>query len=155
MELVYPIYIDTPMMTSFLASLEGGLIDETSLEEKTSSSKEKGRSGAGGAKVGGLLSGLLSLEANAEVSQKLSDSLEANYRSTVKFPEASLFIRLRELLRHEGLIQDFSSIPFDELKMGALIEFGGFVSPNPAFQLRHFAQQISPLMEPIAAMGEK
>lgn len=147
MELVYPIYIDTPMMTSFLASLEGGLIEEATLEEKTSSSKERGKAGEGGAKIGGLFSGLASLEAKVEASQKSSEGLESSYQSTIRYPEAALFIRLRELLKKEGLVRDLHGKSFDELKMGELVEFSGIVSPNPSYQIRSFSQSLMPVLE--------
>jgi len=41
MELVYPIYLDIPMMTTFLGSLQGGIIEETNIESKTSDTQEK------------------------------------------------------------------------------------------------------------------
>lgn len=147
MELVYPIYIDTPMMTSFLASLEGGYIEEATVEEKSASSKEKDKTAGGGAKLSGLLSSVLSLEAKAEASQKTNESVESNYKSTVRFPEASLFIRLRELLRAEGLLRQVTVEAFDDLKLGELIEFSGNVAPTPTFQIRRLSEYFSPLME--------
>ena len=102
-ELVYPIYLDTPMMTAFLASLEGGLIDETSVEEKASSGNEKKRSVKTGLKFSGILSGLVGIGADAELARKISEDFESQYKHTVRFPAATLFIRLRNLLIEKSL----------------------------------------------------
>ncbi len=34
MELVYPIYLDAPMMMAFLGSLKGGIAEEATIENK-------------------------------------------------------------------------------------------------------------------------
>jgi hypothetical protein len=39
--LVYPIYLDVPMMTAFLGSLEGGIVEEADVESKSKDAGEK------------------------------------------------------------------------------------------------------------------
>ena len=75
MELVYPIYLDTPMMTAFLASLEGGISDETLVESKSADAKENTRSASFGAKLSGLLSSLADVEARGEIARTISENL--------------------------------------------------------------------------------
>lgn len=41
MALVYPVYLDVPMMTAFLASLEGGVVEEASVSHTASDSEER------------------------------------------------------------------------------------------------------------------
>ena len=77
MALVYPIYLDTPMMTAFLASLEGGIIEEADVEGKTVTSEERARSASIGAKVSKLITGFLDIEGKGELTKRVADSLES------------------------------------------------------------------------------
>src|SRR5262249_22892843 len=149
MALVYPIYLDTPMMTSFLASLEGGIMEETNIEGKTISAEEKARSASIGAKVSKLISGFIYLEGKGELAKKVSDTLESQYKSTVRFPNATLFVRLRDLLSEQNLVKPLKSkTDFEAVRIGDLVEFQGITRPNPAYQVRRAVNQILPLFEP-------
>jgi hypothetical protein len=154
MALVYPIYLDTSMMAAFLASLEGGIVEETNVESRMSDSKENTQAGSLRTKIGGLLSNLLDFEAGAEVAKKVSELLESHYKSTVRFPEASLFIRLRDTLFDEGLVKMLTSdTGISDLTVGDLIEFQGLVLPHPAYQIRHIFGQLMPLLEPMSELN--
>jgi hypothetical protein len=148
MALVYPIYLDTPMMTGFLASLEGGIIEEANLESKTGDSKEKAGSATLKAGVSNLLSGILGIGAEAELTRKVSESLESQYKGTVRFPNAALFIRLRDLLLDQKQVKLIDSqSKLASVSIGDIVEFRGSATPNPAYQIRHAFGQIQPLIE--------
>lgn len=138
------------MMTAFLASLEGGFVDEASIESKTISTDERARSASIAARVSKLVSGFLDAEGKGELTKKIADSLESQYKSTVRFPNAALFVKLRDLLIEQGVIKPLRlQENFRALKTGDLVEFQGIASPNPLYQLRRAFNQLLPLFEPI------
>ncbi len=91
MELVYPIYLDVPMMTAFLGSLEGGIVEEADVEEKSTDAGEKVQQASIKAKLSGLVSTLVSAEGGVELSKKLAESMESQYKSKVRISHAALF----------------------------------------------------------------
>ena len=148
MELVYPIYLDVPMMTAFLASLEGGLIEKADIERKSGDAKERTRSVSFGVKISDLLSGIVGGGAEAGLSKKLSESLEAQYRSTVQFPNTTLFIRLRSLLMERGVLVSIGSKgDLESVSLGNLVEFQGLAIPSPAYQIRRLFSQLEPIIK--------
>lgn len=148
MKLVYPIYLDTPMMTGFLASLEGGIVEEADLESKTGDAKEKTARGSLSANVSSLLSGILGGGAEIGLARKVSESLESHYKSTVRFPSTALFIRLRNLLMEQGQINVLESQhDLSDICVGDFIEFAGTALPNPAYQIRRAFSQLVPVIE--------
>lgn len=146
-ELVYPIYLDTPMMTAFLASLEGGIVEEASIEEKSSNLDEKNRGVKAGFNTSQLLSGILGIGTEAELARKLSEGLESQYKSTVRFPQAALFIRLRNLLLESGLAYKVEEKDLAQVKIGDIVEIQGVAQANPALQIRQLIKQIAPIVE--------
>ncbi len=137
------------MMMGFLASLSGGLVEEASIDGKFGSSNElSGKIGLK-AQISNLLSSLIGGGIEAEGAGKLTDTTESHYSGVVKFPAASLFIQLRELLVEQGLVLGIAtSKSASEAKFGDLIEFEGDVMPNPATQIRHLYDQLMPVIEP-------
>jgi len=155
MELVYPIYLDTPMMMAFLASLEGGIIEEANLEGKTADAKERTAKASLQAKISGILSSFLTMEGGGEIGKKVSESLESQYKSTVRFPHAALFIRLRDILLDQEILKIIDSKDcFFDLSVGDIVEFQGLALPNPTYQIRHSFGQILPIIEPFAKLTE-
>jgi hypothetical protein len=147
-ELVYPIYLDTPMMTAFLASLEGGLVEQADIEDRTSNLDEKSRSFKAGINISGLLTGLIGAGTDAELARKISEGLESHYKSTVRFPSATLFIRLRKLLFDNSIIRVINSKEdISSVSIGDLVEVQGLAQPNPAPQLRKIIVQMMPILE--------
>lgn len=150
MRLVYPIYLDTPMMMGFLASIENGITEEYSLEEKVADAKDSSGNVSGRGKLSGLVSFLLDAEIKGEVAKKISELLESNYKSTVKFPNAALFFRLYNLLKDEKIIKQIGdSNCFKDVSLGDIVEFQGTAYPSPEYQIRHVFSQIVPLFEPL------
>ncbi len=149
MELVYPIYLDTPMMTAFLASLEGGILEEANVEGKTSKTKDTSGKVSFGAKVSGWISNLADINAQADISRQVSDNLESQYKGTVRFPNASLFIRLRNLLIEEKIIKKISSKKdLNKISVGDLVEINGNAQPSPNYQISKAFNQLIPIAIP-------
>jgi len=148
MELVYPIYLDVPMMTAFLASLEGGLIEKADIERKSGDAKEITRSASFGVKISQLLSGIVGGGIKADFSKKMSESLEAQYRSTVQFPDTTLFIRLRSLLMEKGvLVSIHSKSDLEGTSLGNFVEIQGLAVPSPVYQIRRLFSQLEPIIK--------
>lgn len=155
MELVYPIYLDTPMMTAFLASLKGGVIEEASVESKTANSKQKSGKASVGAKISNLISAFVDANAQAELSGSLSENLESQYKGTVKFPEASLFIELRNLLVEQEIIKKINSHKeFNTVSIGDIVEIQGVTRPSPNYELRTAVSQLIPIIKPFLKFQE-
>lgn len=155
MALVYPVYLDTPMMTAFLASLEGGIMEEANIEGKSGDTKEKSGKASLSSKVSGLLSSILSIEGGGEISKKVSESLESQYKGTIRFPNAALFIRLRDLLLEQKLVKKIDAkTKFENIAIGDILEFQGTAKPTPNYQIRRAFGQLLPLFEPYQKMSE-
>ncbi len=107
------------------------------------------------AKVSGLLSSVLSVEAAMDLARTVSESLESQSKSTVRFPSASLCIRLRNILVEQEMVKLIhSSDDIDEVVVGDLVELEGAVSPNPAHQIRRSFTQLLPLLEAYTKLAE-
>jgi hypothetical protein len=147
-ELIYPIYLDVPMMTSFLASFEDGIVEEAEKEDKQVDSDKKNASGKLQATFSDVFK-IFRANIDAEVSGESNNTLESNYKTKVKYPQAWLFNRLREFLISENkLLKIADKSELHSAKVGDIIEFEGNVSPDPNFILRNFFNQILPLIEP-------
>ena len=149
MALVYPIYLDTPMMTAFLASLQGGVIEEANIETRRGDAQDNSKKVGFSISASNLLANFFGVGAEAELTKKISESLESQFKSTVKYPNAALFIRLRDLLIKENLIKPIPSADhLQNISVGDLIEFSGLALANPIQQIRMALKQIMPILEP-------
>lgn len=155
MELVYPIYLDAPMLMTFLGSLRGGIAEEATIESKTQDTKEKAVKAQLRAKVSGMISSFLGVEGEADFSKKAVENLESQYKSTVRFPHAALFVQLRELLIEQKLIKTLeSSENLNSVSIGDIVEFQGLAVANPGYKIRHSFGQLLPVIEPYLSLIE-
>lgn len=128
-ELVYPIYIDRDMIAAFLASLEGGILESIEISQSSLRSSDPSEPvKKPSAKFGDA-------EGNQDPygleSSRLSD-IDLSKSGTITFPEASLFIRLRNLLLANGDIKIISnSFDLKDLVVGDLIEFSAKFQTTP------------------------
>ena len=153
MGLVYPIYLDVPMMTAFLGSLEGGIVEETDVEGKSIDGGEKVQQASVKAKLSGLLSPFFSGEGGVELSKKLSESIESQYKSKVRISYAALFIRLRDLLLEQEQVKKIESIESSrDVSIGDIIEFQGLAMANPSYQIRSSFNQLLPILAPFVTL---
>ncbi len=135
MPLVYPIYLDTPMMMGFLASLEGGIIEELNLESKVADTEERSGNASVRCKFSNILSLVMDVEGKGEFAKKFSELLESNYKSTVKFPNASLFIRLYDILKQKNFIKSIhEKNQLESISLGDIVEVEGLAVASPVYQ---------------------
>jgi hypothetical protein len=156
MELVYPIYTDLVMMQAFLASLEGGLQDDTLVEDKTGGSKDLKASANVKAGLSSLLSWVTSASASLDLSGETSHSDETVQKYTRSFPSEALFIRLREILLKEDMIKKISTPEsLQDIQLGDLIEITGKASAEPGYKLRNSLGQLAPLLSEFSKLTQK
>lgn len=150
-ELVYPVYLDVPMMTSFLASMQGGIIEESEIHNKNKNSdtlKNKVSGEFGLSKIISFFKASISGEHTNEVENKF----EANYKTNVKYPQSLLFTELKSILDGYGLISRIDSpSKIVDTSVGDIVEFVGYVNPEPAYSIRNAFNKLLPIIEPMMA----
>ncbi len=130
-ELVYPLYLDTPMMIGFLAALEGGVTFDADVTRKGTRSSDVAGEVEGEGKVSGWLSTLANLGLRAKASGSLSSENTEEVKLLRKNTEVSLFIYLRDRLK-KGQVVTLSDITdFGEVTRGGFIEITGDITRNP------------------------
>lgn len=96
-DLICPIYLDVPMMTSFLASIDNGIIESTEVEAKNFDAEKNTKKGKLQAGISGVF-GIFKAGIEGDISKEISSKLESNYKTNVKYPQSWLFNRLRNIL---------------------------------------------------------
>lgn len=145
LQLVHPVYLDTPMMVSFVAALEGGVAygDERTQRMLTAADRER----EGSARFGiPILSSLLSLDMTGRLGAKDRQEGEEEVKVVRRHTEASLFNLLRHRLRTDGQIASIGAAGLGELVPGQLIEISGEVVGNPLEQLFNLMRRILPYL---------
>lgn len=134
-ELVHPVYLDVPMLISFLAALEGGVSLEdqsTSRASHTSGSEKEARGRAG---LPSVLT-MLNLDMSGRLSARSEDEAAEEVVAVRRHTEASLFNRLRARLTDLGAVTDVTSADsLADIVPGALVEVRGEVVGNPLLQM--------------------
>jgi hypothetical protein len=133
-ELVYPLYLDVSMMTSFLAALEDGIAFSAGVKQTQERKKDAGAEGEGGAKIPSLslFSQLLSFDLRGKISENTSTGDSEELNLVKKHTETSLFIRLRNTLHQNGGIKYISAEEdLNELVHGELVEVTGQIFRSP------------------------
>lgn len=126
--LAFPIYLDEPMMTSFLAHLEGGVARGESITTSAKGAVERSKTLSAAAKarlwvIDADASGEGASKKSAEDSTEVS--LERNHTS------ASLFNLLYEYLSDDGLLNQVSnSSDLGDIEPGYMVEIAGRYKGN-------------------------
>jgi len=130
-DLVHPVYLDVPMMVSFLAAVEGGVSFEDQSKTVEGSQDTREREAGGGIKLPSLLS-VLSMDVSGRLKNSGTDSTTSEVTTVRRHTEASLFNALRTRLRTSGAIIELTSVgQLDDLQTGELVEIVGQVNGNP------------------------
>lgn len=148
-QLAHPVYLDTPMLVSFLASLEGGVSYSSEVAERYAGGKEG--EGEGSAKAGlPSIATLLGLNLSAEGRYKRRSSTEESTESKFvrEHTSASLFNRLRLRLEDSpGAVVRLDSVDaLSGIADGALVEMRGEVTGNPLKQLLDLITAVGPYL---------
>lgn len=132
-DLSHPLYLDVPMMTSFLAAIDDGIAYGSSVRRKLANQRSSGRGAEAnaGTTAPSLFSMFnLSFRGHIERQENIEDSEEIELAR--KHTEASLFMHLRGILHHRQLITTIEAIDsFNQVEHGSLIEVTGQISRSP------------------------
>lgn len=145
--LAHPVYLDVPMMVSFLAALEGGVAisgEETSTE---AGARERMLSGKAGlrARLFGFGEGQLGVEGSAQSRDETSFVSQTQRHHTA----ASLFNVLYGYLREDAQIADVSGPDdLEGLRPGQLVEFTAEYLGNPLEDVLAFFGALLPYVAP-------
>jgi hypothetical protein len=147
-DLRYPLYLDVPMMISFLAALEDGVSYEENIQRRAGGRRAVRGEASAGTRLPSFLS-LLSFDLRGSLSGE-SDTNESEELQLVKrHSEASLFNRLRSALHEDGgikVLDEEISSP-GEVVPGMIIEANGVIVRNPLDELLAFVERLRPFIE--------
>ncbi|MGH2442128.1 MAG: DUF6414 family protein [Chloroflexota bacterium] len=148
-DIVHPIYLDIPMMTSFVAALEGGFayVDK----RRTSSTKLEGTQKSASGRLGvPILSSLFRMDMSGDIKStddtRSIEEVEVERQHTA----SSLFNLLRWKLVSDLDLVKFPTSAEDlrELEPGALVEIRGVIASDPVSDL------FEALNDVIASIGQ-
>ncbi|MEU0462488.1 hypothetical protein ABZ215_00630 [Amycolatopsis sp. NPDC006131] len=148
-ELAHPIYLDTPMLVSFLAALDDGVYYSSEVAEKLGKTRKSDGEISGAAKLPSLASLLgLNLSASGKYSRQGAEDQNVESKFVREHTSASLFNRLRSRLHSDGLVQIISpDVDIAEVRPGALIEVTGTIETDPMRTIIDFFQSLWPFIE--------
>ncbi len=144
--LAHPVYLDVPMMVSFLATLDDGVAYSSEVAERLASSKEG--EGEGGLKAGlpSLTQWLgLTLSAEGKYRRRSLKDETVEAKLVREHTSASLFNILRQRLTATGSVRVLASNDdFTNVQVGDLVEIRGTITGDPLRQLVALISAIAP-----------
>jgi hypothetical protein len=147
LELIHPVYLDIPMMVSFVAALEGGVSYGDEVTERSVKSRSGEGEGTGKAGVPSLanLFGLkLDLTGRLKYGQAGEDSTEK--KIVREHTAASLFNLLLNHLEDSKVVLSIENDDLTDVGVGQLVEVRGEVLGNPWETMLDTLFQILPFM---------
>lgn len=151
--LFHPVYLDVPMMISFLAALREGVAFEDTTTRRDSESTSREREGSGRVRLPSLGS-LLGFDASGRMASARQGETSEEVVAVRRHTEASLFNALHGVLTEDGLLRGVSA-PADlaDVAPGDVIELSGDFVGNPLEPVVAFFKQALPYFD-IAEKGE-
>jgi len=148
LQLIHPVYLDVPMLVSFVAAAEGGFAFETEETEKGTSGSDRDRSVEGRGRAGFPgLGALIGLDMSGRYGRRDQEEESKETRVVRQHTEASLFNGLRHRLTAEDrttVLAGEDQLP--HLQIGDLVEVTGEVVGNPVEQVLDPFFQIVPYL---------
>jgi|GEM_PF-1590444 len=149
MELLYPIYLNVPMMISFVATMDGGYSLEKVWKETKNLSGEMAGELEGEAGLPAMVSWLAhaSLKASGNIDGKLGKAEESQI--VFKHTEASLFMRLRHELRRQGRIISLDACDeghWQQVLPFSFVEISGEIHRTPISEIVQLSKRLIPIM---------
>lgn len=144
--LAHPIYLDVPMMLSFLAHLEGGVSVSESERTTATGARERYLKARGGIRAKLFAIGDANFE--GEGSHQNREETQTESQTERHHTEASLFNLLYDYLTEDGkaiLIDEPNHLT--DLQSGQLVEFSGEFLGNPIENVLAFFDAFLPYME--------
>lgn len=146
-QLAHPVYLDTEMLISFLASLEDGVSYSSEVAEHYAAAKDREGEGAGKVSLPSIAT-LLGLTLSAEGRYKRRTSTDEGVESKFvrEHAAASLFNRLRLLLGEMpgAVVQVDAPEKIAQLDRSSLVEIEGEIVGNPLKQILDLLAMIGP-----------
>lgn len=137
----HPLYLDTPMMVSFLAHLEGGVSTSEETTTKEAGSKERVLKARAGFKFN--LPAILDADIGGDGSTQSRDDASSEVKTNRHHTAASLFNALYRYLREDGQILAVEGASdIDQVSSGQLIEVKGRYLGNPFEDVLLFADSL-------------
>jgi len=151
--LFHPVYLDVPMMISFLAALRDGVAFEDTTTRRDSQSTSRDREGAARVRLPAL-SSLLGFDASGRMASSRQGETSEEVMAVRRHTEASLFNALHAALTEDGLVRGVRQ-PADlaDIAPGDVIELSGDFVGNPLEPVVAFFRQALPYFD-IAEAGE-
>jgi hypothetical protein len=147
--LAHPVYLDVPMMVSFLAHLEGGVSVGGAERTTITGSRERLLKGRGGFRAR-----LWAIDADlgGEKSSQQKDESQTESETERHHTAASLFNVLYSYLREDGMVRDVSSeADLEGIEPGAMVEIYGQYLGNPLEEVLAFVRAFMPYYESLLA----
>ena len=143
--LAHPVYLDVPMMMSFLAHLEGGV--SVSESETTTATGARERVLKGRAGLRAKLWTIVDADVGSEVSSQKRDETSAESKTERHHTAASLFNVLYGYLTEDDqiLVLDREE-QLEDLRSGQLVEIAGEYLGNPIEDILAFFNSLFPYM---------
>ncbi|MER7071034.1 hypothetical protein [Terrabacter sp. NPDC000476] len=153
-QIAHPVYLDDPMMLSFLAHLEGGVSVEQEETARETGARERGAKARAGAKA--RMWGVADATIDAEGSTNRRDETALESKSTKHHTAASLFNLLYYYLKEDSKLRPVdTSADLEALAPGEIVEIRGEYLGNPLEDALAFLSSILPyLMEQQHAQRE-
>lgn len=148
LELVHPVYLDVPMLVSFVAAVEGGVAFGSEETEKGATMQDRSREASGRGRAGfPLLGALVGIDVSGRYARKDQEQESKETKIVRQHTEASLFNLLRHELRNDGRITVLERQgQLEDLAIGHLVEMTGEVIGNPLQQMLELFLQILPYL---------
>ncbi|WP_370968668.1 hypothetical protein [Amycolatopsis sp. cg9] len=148
-ELAHPVYLDTPMLVSFLAALEDGVSYHSEIAEKQAQSKKSTGEASGAVKLPSLASLLgLNLSVNGKYSRESGGDQSTESKFIREHTSASLFNRLRSRLHADGLVREIpEGGSIVDVVSGDIVEVAGQFEATPLRLLIDFMKNVYPFAE--------
>lgn len=146
--LTHPVYLDVPMMVSFLAALDDGVAYTSEVAERLSSSKEGEGDASLKAGVPSLAQWLgLTLNADGKYRRRSVKDESVEAKLIREHTSASLFNILRRRLISTGSVKTLSpGQDLSLLKVGDLVEVRGTISGDPLRRVMALMSVIAPYL---------
>lgn len=144
--LSHPVYLDIPMMISFLAALEGGVVVSQDMTETSSETASRQASATAGlrARLFTVGSGELGATGALDRSESSGSTSQVQRQHTAE----SLFNALLATLKEDGMVKQVDALDtFRGLRVGQIVEIEGKFRGNPLEDILAFFAMILPYME--------
>jgi hypothetical protein len=143
--LVHPLYLNVPMLISFLAALEDGVNLESQATTRSGHTADRSREARARIGLPGLAT-LLNVDMSGKLSSRSETLTDEQVTAVRRHTEASLFNRLRaRLYADEQVMLVETSDALADLRSGMLVEVTGQITGNPLLQMSQVLFAMAPI----------